>query len=236
MMTFSEECRQAATEWWDGSFVHPFVTGIGDGSLPIDRFSYYVLQDSYYLTHFAKVQAFGAAYAEDLFTTGRMAGHAQGTYEAEMALHREFTELLGITEEERAAFKPAPTAYSYTSHMYRSVMSGNFGEILAALLPCYWLYYEVGEHLKECKPEHPIYEKWIGTYGGDWFRQQVEEQISRFDEIAENSTEEIRAKMKENFVISSYYEYQFWGMAYKKEGWSEKDGKEVESFGAARGN
>ena len=55
-----------------------------------------------------------------------MAGHAQGTYEAEMALHREFTELLGITEEERAAFKPAPTAYSYTSHMYRSVMSGNF--------------------------------------------------------------------------------------------------------------
>ncbi len=43
MMTFSEECRQAVAEWWDGSFVHPFVTGIGDGSLPIDRFSYYVV-------------------------------------------------------------------------------------------------------------------------------------------------------------------------------------------------
>ncbi len=50
-----------------------------------------------------------------------------------MALHREFAELLEISEEERKAFKPSPTAYSYTSHMYRSVLSGNFAEILAAL-------------------------------------------------------------------------------------------------------
>ncbi|MBD5022488.1 thiaminase II, partial [Xanthomonas citri pv. citri] len=86
----------------------------------------------------------------------------------------------------------------------RAVLGGNFAEILAALLPCYWLYYEVGEKLLHCDPGHPIYQKWIGTYGGDWFRQQVEEQINRFDELAENSTEEVRAKMKENFVISSY--------------------------------
>lgn len=90
--------------------------------------------------------------------------------------------LLEISEEERKAFKPSPTAYSYTSHMYRSVLSGNFAEILAALLPCYWLYYEVGEKLLHCDPGHPIYQKWIGTYGGDWFRQQVEEQINRFNE------------------------------------------------------
>ncbi|MFD3200161.1 MULTISPECIES: thiaminase II [Bacillus] len=235
-MKFSEECRSAAAEWWEGSFVHPFVQGIGDGTLPIDRFKYYVLQDSYYLTHFAKVQSFGAAYAKDLYTTGRMASHAQGTYEAEMALHREFAELLEISEEEHKAFKPSPTAYSYTSHMYRSVLSGNFAEILAALLPCYWLYYEVGEKLLHCDPGHPIYQKWIGTYGGDWFRQQVEEQINRFDELAENSTEEVRAKMKENFVISSYYEYQFWGMAYRKEGWSDSAIKEVEECGASRHN
>lgn len=87
-----------------------------------------------------------------------------------------------------------------------------------------------------CDPGHPIYQKWIGTYGGDWFRQQVEEQINRFDELAENSTEEVRAKMKENFVISSYYEYQFWGMAYRKEGWSDSAIKEVEECGASRHN
>lgn len=42
--------------------------------------------------------------------------------------------------------------------------------------------------------------------------------------------------MKENFVISSYYEYQFWGMAYRKEGWSDSAIKEVEECGASRHN
>ncbi|MDI5983113.1 hypothetical protein QDK53_43525, partial [Amycolatopsis magusensis] len=81
-MTFSIECKEAAATWWNGSFTHPFVKGIGDGTLSLDRFTYYVMQDSYYLTHFAKVQAYGAAISEDLHTTGRMAYHAQGTYEA----------------------------------------------------------------------------------------------------------------------------------------------------------
>lgn len=58
-MKFSEECRNSAATWWEGSFVHPFIQGIGDGTLPVDRFKYYVMQDSYYLTHFAKVQSFG---------------------------------------------------------------------------------------------------------------------------------------------------------------------------------
>ncbi|MED1739190.1 thiaminase II [Bacillus swezeyi] len=230
-MKFSEECRKSAAEWWEGSFVHPFIKGIGDGSLPVDCFKYYVLQDSYYLTHFAKVQSFAAAYADDLYTTSRMAEHAKGTYEAELSLHRKFTDLLRITEEEIEAFQPSPTAYAYTSHMYRSVMSGNFAEILAALLPCYWLYYEVGETLQTCKPENGVYQEWIATYGGDWFKELVTEQIDRFDELAEKSTAETRAKMKENFVISSYYEYQFWNMAHRQEGWS-KSG--VEQLAASR--
>ncbi|WP_346394748.1 thiaminase II [Bacillus altitudinis] len=218
-MTFSNECKEAAARWWNGSFTHPFVKGIGDGTLSLDRFTYYVMQDSYYLTHFAKVQSYGAAISEDLHTTGRMAYHAQGTYEAELSLHRKFTELLQISEEALANFKPSPTAYAYTSHMYRSVKSGRFEEILAALLPCYWLYYEVGEKLKQTTPDHPIYQEWILTYGGDWFKELVFEQVNRFDELAEKAPEHVRANMKENFVISSYYEYHFWEMAYEKEMW-----------------
>ncbi|MDA7026119.1 thiaminase II [Bacillus sp. CLL-7-23] len=219
-MKFSEECRKSAAKWWEGSFDHPFIKGIGDGSLSLDRFQYYVLQDSYYLTHFAKVQTFAAANADDLYVTSRMAEHAKGTYEAELSLHRKFVKLLGITEDQKNMFQPSPTAYAYTSHMYRSVLSGSFPNILAALLPCYWLYYEVGETLKPCKPKNEIYQEWIATYGGDWFKKLVTEQVDRFDQLAEKNSAETRLKMKENFVISSYYEYQFWNMAYEKEGWS----------------
>ncbi|RLQ93224.1 thiaminase II [Falsibacillus albus] len=220
-MTFTQECRREANEVWEASFHHPFVKELGDGGLSLDRFRYYVMQDAYYLRHFAKVQAFGAAKAPDLHTTSRLAVHAQGTAEAELSLHEKFSALLGITAEEKEAFQPAPTAYAYTSHMYRAACLGGLGEIIAALLPCYWLYYEIGERLKDCRPEEPIYQEWIGTYGGEWFRALVEEQIERLDEIAEKSTEQQRQQMKELFMISSQYELRFWEMAYRHENWSD---------------
>ncbi|MFY0760050.1 thiaminase II [Metabacillus dongyingensis] len=220
-MSFSKECREYANKWWEGSFEHPFVKGIGEGSLSKEKFKYYVMQDSYYLTHFAKVQAFAGAMAPDLHTTYRMSVHSQGTYEAELSLHQQFSVLLGITDTERKEFKPSPTAYAYTSHMYRSVATGNLGEIIAALLPCYWLYYEVGEHLKDCKPGDEVYEKWIATYHGDWFKELVLEQIARFDELALRASDHERQMMKENFLISSMYEYRFWDMAETMESWDE---------------
>ncbi|WP_246938949.1 thiaminase II [Bacillus pinisoli] len=217
-MKFSEQLRKDADAIWEASFQHPFVKGIADGTLPLECFRFYVLQDSYYLTHFSKVQALGGAKATDLHTTARFAAHAQGTYEAELELHRNFSMRMGITEEEKQNFKPAPTAYAYTSHMYRAGY-GNLGEILSALLPCYWLYYEIGEKLQGSTPVEPIYQDWIATYGGDWFRELVEEQINRLDEIAAKASEADLERMRENFIISSQYELAFWEMAYKQEEW-----------------
>ncbi|MGR4032271.1 thiaminase II, partial [Bacillus sp. ZZQ-131] len=87
---------------------------------------------------------------------------------------------------------------------------------------------EIGEHLKECQPEEPIYNEWISAYGSDWFRTLVEEQITRLDTIAENVTEADRKRMKQHFIISSQYEYSFWEMAYTLEKWPvDKDVKDV---------
>jgi thiaminase/transcriptional activator TenA len=218
-MKFSQMIRKEADQIWNASFEHPFVQGIADGTLDLDCFRYYVKQDSYYLTHFAKIQSLGAAKANDLFTTQRMAIHAQGTYGAELALHETFSKKLGITEEEKANFKVAPSAYAYTSHLYRAAYTGHLGDIIAALLPCYWLYYEIGERLQGSTPDEPIYQEWIAAYGGDWFRELVEEQINRLDELAERCTEADKERMKQHFIISSQYEYLFWDMAYKKETW-----------------
>ncbi|WP_202078480.1 thiaminase II [Caldalkalibacillus salinus] len=218
-MTFTQKIRQDADPIWQASFDHPFVKGIGDGGLPLDRFRFYVLQDSYYLSQFARVQALGAAKTDDFYITKRMAVHVQGTYEAEHALHDTFMKKLDITKEEIKQFKPAPTAYAYTSHLMRAGYNGHLGDIIAALLPCYWLYYEIGEKLQGATPQEPIYQEWIAAYGGDWFRELVEEQINNLDTIAEQVTQAERDRMQEHFMISSQYEYAFWDMAYKKEQW-----------------
>lgn len=218
-MTFTQLMRKEADEIWEASFDHPFVKGIGAGTLPLENFKYYVMQDAYYLTHFAKCQAYAGAKAVDLQTTASLMDHAKGTYEAELALHRHFSKRLGVTKEMTQAFKPSPTAYAYTSHLYRSVLTGGFGDVIAALLPCYWQYYEIGERLKTCSPKEVIYQEWIAAYGSDWFRHLVEEQVSRLDGLAELATDEDLRRWKEHFMLSSHYELAFWEMAYTLEGW-----------------
>lgn len=219
-MTFCDEVRSECDALWQGSFDHPFVKGVANGTLPLDVFKFYVQQDSYYLSHFAKVQALGAVKATDLKTTQRFAVHAEQTCSAEMSLHESFFTMLAVTEEEHASFQPAPTAYAYVSHMYRAAHEGDLADTLAALLPCYWLYYEIGEQLKDAKPNHPVYDKWIQTYGSEWFGELVQEQISRMNELAQSVSLERRQQLKEHFRKSSYYEWQFWEMAWTKQQWT----------------
>ncbi|MCM3719342.1 thiaminase II [Fictibacillus phosphorivorans] len=219
MSIFTEELRKQAEPIWEANLTHPFVRGIAEGTLPLENFKYYVLQDSYYLSHFARIQAYGAARAEDLYTTSRMAAHAQGTNEAELTLHEKFIKQLHISEEELAEFEPAPTAYNYTSHLYRVAESGSLGEIIAAILPCYWIYHEIGERFEGANPTEPIYQEWITAYGGEWFSQLVQEQISRLDELADKVSHDERNKMIKHFLLSCQYEYLFWEMAFSLETW-----------------
>ncbi|MFH5182079.1 thiaminase II [Paenibacillus sp. TAB 01] len=218
-MKFSQELRQAVDASWNASFEHPFVNGVAKGTLPLSSFRHYLLNDAYYLSQFARVQSLGAAKADSLAVSNRMTVHAQGTFNAELSLHETFMKQMGITAEERAAFQPSPTAYAYTSHMLRAAYNGHLGDIIAAILPCYWLYYEIGQRLQGSAPDEPIYREWIAAYGGEWFGELVREQIDRLDALAEGLSQADLARMKQHFIISSHYEYLFWEMAYTLETW-----------------
>lgn len=228
MSKFTEMLREKASSIWDANINHPFVQGIADGSLDLKCFRYYVLQDSYYLSHFARIQAIGASRATDLQTTARMAAHSQGTYQAELNLHEKFMKQLQVSPEEIENFNPAPTSYAYTSHLYRVAGSGSLGEIIAAILPCYWIYYDIGQKLKGATPQEPIYQEWIAAYGGEWFAEMVLEQLNRLDELANHASEDEKKRLIDHFLISCQYELLFWEMAYKLENWPiEMKSKEV---------
>ncbi|MFC4353829.1 thiaminase II [Chryseomicrobium palamuruense] len=222
-MGISKEMRKENEKLWESSFHHPFVKGLADGTLPKEVFKFYVLQDAYYLSHFAKVQAIAASKATDLKMTQAFAHHAEQTCVAELQLHQTFVQELGITEQEVKDFKPSPSAYGYITHLYYAAQ-GDIADILAALLPCYWLYYEIGTRFSEAKPEDPIYQKWLETYNSEWFAALVNEQIDRMDELADGKTEEQKNRLKELFRISSYYEWTFWQQAWDQQTWDVEGG------------
>lgn len=197
---------------------HPFLLGLTDGTLPRDRFAFYLEQDSAYLRSFAEALRTLAKKAPRAGWRKTLERHAGEAIEAERALHRSILASYGGASREAAAM--APANYAYSNHLLVAVTRGSFAEGLAAMLPCYWIYQEVGRELVKRGSRDAAYQKWIDNYAGDEYAKSVTEVLTMMDAESARLSEAQRKRCRELFKISARYEYQFWDMAWRKEQWA----------------
>jgi thiaminase/transcriptional activator TenA len=215
----TEELWAAIEDIYAEILDHPFLTGLTDGSLPPEAFRFYVVQDAHYLREFARALAITAARApteDDILMFSR---HAAGALEVERALHRSFFRDFGLSDEEVAATPLAPTTLAYTSYLLSVAYGGSFPEALAALLPCYWIYWQVGKTLVEQGSANPLYQRWIDIYSGEEFGTVVADVLALTDRLATNLNASERERMTCHFLATSRYEWMFWEMGYRRERW-----------------
>ena len=220
-MGFSDELRQRAASTWDREKAHPFVTGIGDGTLSLDNFRYYMRQDYVFLIEFCRAISLAVAKARTLEDMGWFAQMIHETLNMEMALHVSFCADFDITEEELLATKPSPTTWAYTRHMINTAHQGTVGETATVILPCSWGYAEIGQALyaQGTPKDQPLYTRWIETYNSQEFADIADWLRGFVDKHAETAgTSELEA-MERAFRISSQYEYMFWDAAWRMEEW-----------------
>jgi thiaminase (transcriptional activator TenA) len=216
---FREMLKPAAQPIWQTILAHPFLKELGEGSLPHDRFLYFIRQDYLYLFDFARVLCLGGSKAEDLDTLEMFAKHAANTVAVERAMHTGFAQRLGLNGEELLKTERTPTTQAYTRHLLTVAREGTLGEIVAAVLPCYWIYWEVGRHLATCQPADPIYREWIKAYGSEIFAELVRQQLNLVDRLGARAPAHEARRMTEHFILSSRYEYLFWDDAYRLVSW-----------------
>jgi thiaminase/transcriptional activator TenA len=220
-MTFSEHLRQLAAPIWDAQLHHPFVVGLGKGTLPLQKFRYYILQDARYLEELAKVFAAGAQKAEDAHTALRFAQLVEETIVVERSLHESYGKQWKLTAQDMRSTPLSPTNYAYCRHMRSVVQSGTLGEITVVALPCAWVYCEVGQHLLRKGPpksSHP-YSEWLGLYGSPEFAKVAGWMRTVVNQCAKTAGKSEKSRMEEAFLISSRYEWMFWEMAWREERW-----------------
>lgn len=219
-MSFSQELFDAATDIWAAQLDHPFVKGLGDGSLEEERFARWVRQDYLYLKEFARIFAWATAKAERLESMGWYAAVLDLTLNTEMQLHRDYAARFGITEAELEAEPMWPTTRAYTDFLVRTAADGDMTELLAALLPCAWGYCHIGQELaKAGVPDDQRYADWIEQYASDEFEEAAEWLRNELNRLVEHAGPEKRERLKELFVVSSQYEWMFWEMCWKGEEW-----------------
>jgi thiaminase (transcriptional activator TenA) len=197
---------------------HPFVSGLADGSLPPESFEFYVIQDALFLRKYAQALAAVAARAPDPAATEMFARHAVGIVSAEMSLHKTLFGELGIDPAAAAAIDEAPTTLAYTSYLLAAT-GGSYAEGVGTVLPCYWIYWEVGKHLLQRGSPNPRYQQWIDTYGAEEFGEEALGVIAVTDQISDGLSARERDAVARHFRATSRYEWMFWDMGYRREGW-----------------
>jgi thiaminase/transcriptional activator TenA len=216
----TERLRQQAAEVWKAQHQHPFVRGIGDGTLSLDRFKFWVRQDYVFLIEYARLLALAAARSPDLQTMIRFATLLKETVETEMNLHRGYAAEFDISLQELEREFPAPATRAYTDFLLRVATTGDFAELAAALLPCMWAFSEIGQRLAtQPAPSDQRYAKWIAMYSSREFAELAQWCRDLLDSLATGLPERELQKLEAAFLTSSRYEWQFWEMAWKMEQW-----------------
>lgn len=198
---------------------HPFISGLTDGSLRRDVFAYYVIQDAHYLRDYARALAMVGAKSPDEQTLAMFCAHAQGAIEVERALHEGLFRAMGVTDDEVRSTPVMPTTLAYTSYLLRVCHQGSFAEGLAAVLPCYWIYAEVGLALAARSSPDPLYARWIATYGGEEFGNIVANVLVVVDRVGETASTTEQAAMRDHALATSRYEWMFWDAGWRRETW-----------------
>src|SRR5262245_32428440 len=218
-MTLTSELWSAMTPIYQTILRHPFVTGLTDGTLPRDSFRFYAVQDSLYLREFARALSLAAARAPEDDWIIMFNEHSAGALKVERALHEGFFKEFGLSPAEVAATPLAPTNVAYTSYLLAVAYGSPFHEALAAVLPCYWIYWEVGKQLERAGSSDPLYKRWIGTYASEEFGSVVRAVLAAAEQVAAGLGSAEREAMRRHFVTTSRYEWMFWDMGLRRETW-----------------
>ena len=162
--SLSQRLWAANADWARRSLEHPFVRGLGDGTLPVESFRRYVAQDAYFLEAFARAYAYCLAQSTARADLQAFAGLIGGVIE-ELKLHAGYAEHWKV---DLAHVVPATATQAYTDFLIELARLGGIGMTTAAMTPCMRLYAFIGQELAR-RPAAPPYAEWVHTYAAPEF-------------------------------------------------------------------
>jgi thiaminase (transcriptional activator TenA) len=172
-----------------------------------------------YLAQFSWALTIAAAKAPDSMTLQLFAQSELGAGAVERRLHEHYLRSFGVDPAALATAEPAPDCLAYTSFLLATAYHEQWEILVAAVLPCFSIYWDVGRSIAEtANPDNP-YQAWIETYADPQFGEAVQSVMVIADRAAEIASEAVQRRMLDAFIRASQYEWLFWDGAYHRRGW-----------------
>src|ERR687898_521465 len=213
--SFSRQAWERNAPAYEAIRSMPFNTELAAGVLDQARFTHYITQDAHYLIGFGRALALAAAKAPQPERIVQFAKAAEVAIVVERGLHGSFFEQFGITPQNFAETPLSPTCRHYVSYLIATAYAEPYEVVLGALLPCFWIYAEVGRdiHARAASPNR--YQAWIDTYASDEFRHAVRAVIEAADEAAAAASAKMRDRMHAAYTRATQLEWLFWDCAHR---------------------
>lgn len=216
MSSFCETAWEATAALRASIHNLPFNRELSAGTLDQARFQFYITQDAMYLEQYSRILAMAGVRGPDGATLRLFAENALEAVAVEQALHAEY---LGRFGGDPSKAEPSPECLGYTSFLLATAYHEPWEVLMAALLPCFWLYWDVGCVINQQAAADNPYRAWIDTYADEGFGTAVEAVKAATDAAADAASAPVRRRMDTAFLRSCQYEYLFWDGAYHRRGW-----------------
>ncbi len=215
-MNWSETAWSTGNKVYEQIISMPFNRELAEGTLEPEKFKFYIAQDSIYLAEFGKALALIAARAHSTDHMLEFIRFAEGAVVVEKALHAGYFKQFGVAE----GITASPSCQLYTQYLLNTAALGQVEVAMAAVLPCFWIYKKVGDHIyrHQTKKDNP-YQDWINTYAGEEFGSIVERAIKICNEVAVNCSPSQQEAMTQAYLMAGKLEWMFWDSAYRLEKW-----------------
>lgn len=218
-MPFSQDAWERNADLYEKTRTLAFNEELAAGTLSEDRFRHYIVQDAHYLVAFGRALAVTAAKADDPDGIVQFAEAAKVAIIVERSLHADFFARFGIGQDDFAATPLSPACHHYCSFLMATAYGEPYPVALAAILPCFWVYAEVGRDIhSRAAPSNP-YQAWIVTYAGEEFHEAVRGVIATTDKAAARAGGAEVAAMHVAFTRAMQLEWMFWDSAHRLVDW-----------------
>ena len=219
MTSFSDAAWQRTARLRQAIDALPFNTELAAGRLSRDRFQGYIVQDALYLAQYSRVLAIAGVRGPDAATLRAFGASALEAVAVEQALHERYLTEFDVDPARLAEAEPSPDCLAYTSFLLATAYHEPWEVLVAALLPCFWIYWDVGKRVAAHAANDNPYRAWIDTYADEAFGEAVRTVIDITDRAAAETTQSVRVRMMTAFIRSTQYEWLFWDGAYQQRGW-----------------
>ena len=211
---FFAALREAAGDDWRAYVEHPFVRGLGAGTLPEAAFRHYLVQDYLFLIQFARAYGLAAYKADTLAEIHEASAGLKALVEVEMDLHRAYCADWGIAEDALEAVEADGATLAYTAYVLERGLAGDLLDLRVALAPCVVGYGEIGARLAAdpaTRAGGNPYAPWIEMYAGEEYQAFMRAEIEALDQLAARRGGSARfARLAETFRTATRLEAAFW--------------------------